>query len=240
MNSFSHNPFHVLSVTTPVVLLCVRIHKNTIFLWAVLLCFPLHWIFILVVCPFIVAGLAGTCAGQSLPCPVLRRPPEAGQPPVVPPQQQRVQLPGPHRKLLGQDTYVSPDAADVLYTLCLRAVHEPSCLPPSSRTLQWPVHEPRPARPLPQHSPRAQRGWPGPRHEPWSSSAQKESHRQRWVQFLSHLQCADRFKASTLKSLQWHWFHVLSCDDRRFPKNIRKLRKSESCVSEDIKKKKRD
>lgn len=67
-----------------------------------------YWIFILGVCAFIVAGVAGTCAGQSLPCPVLRRPPKAGQPPVVPPQQQRVQLPGPHRKLLGQDTCVSP------------------------------------------------------------------------------------------------------------------------------------
>lgn len=37
--------------------------------------------------------------------------------------------------------------------------------PPSSDSPQWPVHEPRPARPVPQHSPRAQRGRPGPRHE---------------------------------------------------------------------------
>lgn len=68
----------------------------------------LYWIFILGVCAFIVAGVAGACAGQSLPCPVPRRPPEAGQPPVVPPQQQCVQLAGPHRKLLRQDTCVSP------------------------------------------------------------------------------------------------------------------------------------
>lgn len=53
---------------------------------------------------FVALGVAGTCAGQSLPCSLLRRQQEARQSPVVPPQQQRVELPGPHRKLLRQDT----------------------------------------------------------------------------------------------------------------------------------------
>lgn len=115
--------------------------------------FAPHWIFILLVCPFIVAGVAGTCAGQSLPCPVLRRPPEAGQPPVVPPQQQRVQLPGPHRKLLRQDTYVSPGLSGTLSArfvcfVCERFLKCSASLP-SSRASQRPVHEPRPPRPLP-------------------------------------------------------------------------------------------
>lgn len=35
-----------------------------------------------------------------------------------------------------------------------------------SHTSQWPVHEPSSARPFPQHRSRAQRGGPGPRHEP--------------------------------------------------------------------------
>lgn len=53
-------------------------------------CLSLHWIFILVVCLFVAAGVAGTCAGQSLACPLLRRPQEARQSPIVPPQQQCV------------------------------------------------------------------------------------------------------------------------------------------------------
>lgn len=55
----------------------------------------------------VAAGVAGASAGQSIPCSLLRRPQEAGQSPIVPPQQQCVQLPSPHRKLLRQDTYVS-------------------------------------------------------------------------------------------------------------------------------------
>ena len=43
-----------------------------------------------------------------------------------------------------------------------------SLFTPSSGTPQRPVHEPRPARPLPQHAARTQRGGPGPRHESWS------------------------------------------------------------------------
>ena len=66
-------------------------------------CASWSWIFIWVV-GFVVAGVAGACAGQSLPCPFFRRPQEAWQSPVIPPEQQCVQLTGPHRKLLRQDT----------------------------------------------------------------------------------------------------------------------------------------
>ena len=70
--------------------------------------FSLRWIFILCVCVsvFVVVGVAGTCARQSIACTFLRRQQEARQSPIIPPQQQCVQLPGPHRKLLRQDTYV--------------------------------------------------------------------------------------------------------------------------------------
>lgn len=67
----------------------------------------LDWIFILRWCVFVATGVAGACAGQPLPCPLLRRQQEAGQSPIIPPQQQRVELPGAHRKLLRQDTWVS-------------------------------------------------------------------------------------------------------------------------------------
>lgn len=51
-----------------------------------------------------------------------------------------------------------------------------------SHTSQWPVHEPSSARPFPQHRSRAQRGGPGPRHEPWSK---EDARRQRYVPLLN-------------------------------------------------------
>ena len=52
-------------------------------------------------------GVPGSCAGQSVPGALSGGPQEARQPPVFPPEQQRLQLPGPHRELLRQDTYVA-------------------------------------------------------------------------------------------------------------------------------------
>lgn len=63
------------------------------------------------VCVFVAAGVAGTFARQSLPGAFLRGQQEARQSPIVPPQQQCVQLPSPYRKLLRQDTYVSISTA---------------------------------------------------------------------------------------------------------------------------------
>lgn len=52
--------------------------------------FGIHWILILGMCVAVAAGVAGACAGQSLPCSFLRRPQEARQSPIIPPQQQCV------------------------------------------------------------------------------------------------------------------------------------------------------
>lgn len=76
-------------------------------------------------------GVAGTCAGQSLPYSLFRRQQEARQSPIVSPQQQCVQLSSSYRKLLRQDTYVS-----ILYHLPTRLVKEMNGVTCSARKQQ--------------------------------------------------------------------------------------------------------